>query len=43
MNLKEAQKQISEIKARQMALDEKDIDTWHQYQKQIVSWNRKPY
>ena len=35
MNLKEAQKQISEIKARQMALDEKDIDTWHQYQKQI--------
>lgn len=35
MNLKEAQKQISEIKARQMVLDEKDIDTWHQYQKQI--------
>lgn len=35
MNLKEAQRAISEIKARQMELDEKDIDTWYQYQKQI--------
>lgn len=35
MNLKEAQRQISRIKAEQMALEDTNIDQWHQYQNQI--------
>ena len=35
MNLKEAQQKINEIKIQQMQIDEKDLDMWNDYQRQI--------
>lgn len=43
MNLKEAQQKINEIKIQQMQIDEKDLDMWNDYQRQIETIQKRPF